>query len=587
MNMQTLIVRQARVVRPARACRMPLLISLTLAAAMLVPAPAALGQVGGSSPESSSAPVRLGSADPDDQVQVDLILAERDPAAGAAYLAAMSDPGSPDYRHFLTAAESGARFGPTDATIACIAQALAAAGLQVISMPPQRTRLVVSGTAAAMGAFLGLTIDSFQDPRTGLTYHASTSEPVVPANLRDVVVGVTGLSRYLPVSGIDPAAAPPPPGRGLKPVDLARAYDFQTLWDQGIDGTGTSIAVLQFGIDTDEDLAVFDATFGIEGPAPERIPVSGGLEGAPASFGVEATLDTQVLRAVAPGAQLLVYGFPATTSFGAAMDAIVEDGRAQIVSVSFGKCYAPGYVSLSEVLDAQQSLQRAAQAGVSLFAASGDWGAYSCHAFDRTDGQVSTFFPACTDNVVSVGGTALEVRDDGSYLRETGWEDYLTTGGSGGGEADVTGSDGQPLEPLPPFQVGVAGIDQSGSRQCPDVAAAADSDTGYVLFFTDPETGVGEWKMVGGTSASAPFWAGVMALVLQRANAAGIDRLGYVTPLLYQVAQDHPEAFHDVTRGGNLLDSASPGWDRATGLGSPDVAVLSRHILEALGGAAP
>lgn|GEM_PF-1164430 len=578
-------MNQLRSITRPRGGRLVLLLGLSLVATAIAPGPMALAQGSDPAAPSSFAPVSLGTADPADRVEVNLLLAERDPAAATAYLTAQRDPASPDYRHFLTAAESGTRFGATDEAIARVSVALSAAGLDIVSMPPQRSRLVVGGSVAAVGAFLGLAIESYQDPRTGIVYHATTGEATVPAALADVVVGVTGLSRYLPVSAIDPADAPPPPARGLKPADLAKAYGFQSLWDQGIDGTGTTVAILQFGIDTDADLAVFDATFGIEGPLPERIPVSGGLEGAPASFGVEATLDTQVLRAVAPGAQILVYGFPSTTTFGSAMDAIVADGRAQLVSVSYGKCYAPGYVGLDEIIEAQASLEKAAIAGVSLFAASGDWGAFSCHAFDKTDGQVSTFFPACTDNVVSVGGTLLEVREDGTYLRETGWEDYLTTSGTGGGAADVNGPDG-PLEPLPDFQKGVPGVDQSGARQCPDVSAAADSDTGYLLFYTDPATGVAGWQMVGGTSASAPFWAGAMALVQQQTQAAGIERLGFLTPLFYQIAQTHPAAFHDVTRGGNLLDSATPGWDRATGLGSPDLAVLSQAILETLGGIA-
>ncbi len=573
--------------RPLRRRGTGLLLAIvSVAAALVAPGALAIAQQPPShapAPVSSGAPLDLGSAAPTDQVEVNLILAERDPAGSKAFLAAQADPASPDYRHLLTAAESGARFGPTDATLERITAAVGAAGLAVVSMPPQRTRLVVSGTAADVGSFLGLSVDTYQDPRTGITYHASATDAVVPAALRDVVLGVTGLSRYLPVSGIDPADAPPPPARGLTPADLARAYGFQSLWDKGIDGTGTTVALLQFGVDTDEDLAVFDAAFGVHGPLPERIAVGTGLVGAPADFGTEATLDTQVLRAVAPGAQILVYGFPAATTFGAAIDRIVADGRAQIVSVSYGKCYAPGYVSGDEVTEAQQSLRAAAAAGVTLFAASGDWGAFSCHAFDKTDPQVSSFFPSCTDNVASVGGTNLEVGDDGGYLRETAWEDYLTTSGTGGGSS-FQFPDGTFADPLPDFQQGVAGVDQAGGRQCPDVAAAADSDTGYLLFYTDPETGVGEWKMVGGTSASAPFWAGVMALVQQQTQAAGIDKLGFLTPLLYQVAQSHPEAFHDVSRGGNLVDTAGAGWDKATGLGSPDVEVLSNAIVEALGG---
>ncbi|MEZ4595908.1 MAG: S8 family serine peptidase [Chloroflexota bacterium] len=132
---------------------------------------------------------------------------------------------------------------------------------------------------------------------------------------------------------------------------------------------------------------------------------------------------------------------------------------------------------------------------------------------------------------------------------------------------------------------GFAGIDQGVTgRFCPDVAAAADGDTGYLLFETDAESGEAGWKMVGGTSAAAPFWAGVMALVQQKAQAAGIERLGFLTPLLYQIAVSHPEAFHDVVRGGNLLDDAVTGWDRATGIGTPVVSVLADAVVEALGG---
>ncbi|MET0772382.1 MAG: S53 family peptidase [Candidatus Limnocylindrales bacterium] len=530
------------------------------------------------------APGSLGPADAAARVDFDLVLADRDPAAFDRFRAALYDPASPDYRRFLTPQQIGERFGPTDATLDQVRAAVASADLTVVSVPPQRSRMSVSGTAAAASAFLGVTIERWQDPGSGLAYHATTGSPAVPAALADAVIAVEGLSPVLPASAVDPADAPPVPARGLTPPDLARAYDFQSLWDQGIDGTGTTVGILQFGVDTDEDLAVFDAAFGIEGPTPIRVPIDGGLEDAPAKFGTEAALDTQVVRAVAPGTQIIVYGFPATTSFGAAMDAIVTDGRTQLVSVSYGKCYAAGYVGLDEVLGTQEALKDAAAAGISLFAASGDWGAYSCHTFDNTDHRVSTFFPACTDNVVSVGGTLLELNADGTYKRETGWEDYLVTGGTGGGVASVNGPDG-PLEQLPPYQQGYPGVEQSVTgRFCPDVAAVADGDTGYLLFETSQETGEPGWKMVGGTSGAAPFWAGVMALIQQKAQAEGVTQLGFLTPLFYQLAQSHPQAFHDIVRGGNLLHDAGPGWDAATGVGTPIVSVLADAVIETLQG---
>ena len=152
---------------------------------------------------------------------------------------------------------------------------------------------------------------------------------------------------------------------------------------------------------------------------------------------------------------------------------------------------------------------------------------------------------------------------------------------------------------MPAYQVGVPGVEETltaraefgdvdalwrGRRACPDIAAAADSDTGYLLFQTDLETGVADWKMIGGTSASAPMWAAAMALVQQKAQQAGIERIGFVTPLLYQISASHPEVFNDVTRGGNLVDVAHAGWDAATGLGSPNVALLADAVIETLGG---
>lgn len=552
-----------------------------LMAVAALPAAAPVAAQGGTI-TNELAPSSLGIADPDTRITFDLVLAARDPEASRQYAADLYDPASPDYRRFLSPEQIGERFGPTDETLAQVRRVVTDAGLEVVSVPPQRTRLIASGSADAVGAFLGVPIETFQDARTGSTYHAAATEPVVPASLATVVTGVAGLARWLPSSAIAPADAPPPPARGLKPADLALAYDYQSLWDQGIDGTGTTVGIIQFGIDTDEDLAVFDATFGLEGPLPDRVAVNGGLGDAPASFGVEAALDTQVVRAVAPGTQIIIYGFPATTSFGSAMDAVIEDGRTQIVSVSYGKCYAPGYIGLQEVLDTQRALEVATQAGISLFAASGDWGAFSCHTFDKSDHQVSTFFPACTNNVVSVGGTLLELHADGTYFRETGWEDYLITGGTGGGRANVNGPDG-PLERMPPYQVGVAGIDQSmDARHCPDVAAAADTDTGYLLFYTDPATGEGDWQMVGGTSAAAPFWAGIMALTLQKGQAQGVQCLGFLTPLFYELAQSRPDAFHDIVRGGNLLDRSGVGWDAATGVGSPVVSVLADAVIDSL-----
>jgi kumamolisin len=526
----------------------------------------------------SSQPQVLGQGDRSAVIEIGLGLRSRDPEGEQAFLEDLYDPSSPDYRQFLTPEQIGQRFGISDADLDWLTAELEAAGLSVVGTYPQRTSIRVQGSVAALEAFVGTPIEQLRDGRNGAVYYAASGTPSVPAGLGHLLTGVTGLDRHLPVGAIDPSAAPPPPDRGLKPTDLARAYGFESMWQSGITGDGTAVAILQFGVDTDQDLAVFDAAFGISGPVPERIPVGEGLVNAPADFATEAVLDTQVVRAVAPDAQILVFGADVTAGFAAIVDAIVADGRAKVASLSYGQCFAPGYVSQGSLDSGARSFAAAAQAGVSIFAASGDWGAFSCHAFVESDHQVSTFWPSCADNIVSVGGTFLKVRDDGSYREEIGWQDYLVTGGTGGGV--------NPLEARPAYQTGVPGIDNdrsNGNRQCPDVAASADPDTGYLVFETDPDAGP-VWKMIGGTSAAAPMWAGSMALVEQYAAGQGIDQLGFLNPMFYRIAGTTPGAFHDVIRGGNLLDVSGPGWDYATGLGSPNLQVLADAIVQELQG---
>ena len=520
------------------------------------------------------APVVVGPADPAAVLEVGLALRGHDPAGLERAVAELSDPAAPGYGQVYTPAELGDRFGLAAADEDQLVATLTAAGLTVTGRVPQRTSLRVRGTVADLQRVLGLELQQMTDPRTGDGYIASGSVPVVPSSLAGAVSGILGLEPRLPVSAVDPAAAPTPPARGLTPQDLAKVYDFLPLWEAGITGAGQDVAILQFGVDTDEDLAVYDAAFGLSGPVPERITVGDGLVDAPADFGPEAALDTQVVRGAAPGAQILVFGFARTFSMAIAVDEIVADGRAKVISLSYGKCFKPGeYISQLEVDLGRESLARAALAGVSIYAASGDWGAFSCHVFEPTDHRESTFWPSCTDNVVSVGGTYLETREDGSYLRETGWQDYLTTGGTGGGFSHD--------DPMPDWQQGpgVQNDRSNGNRQCPDVAAVADPDTGYLIFVTDQETGEAGWRTIGGTSAAAPLWAGIQALMQEAASEQGIEALGFMPPRYYRIAQSDPAAFNDVVRGGNLVDQATPGWDFATGVGSPNVVALTDAVI--------
>ena len=278
------------------------------------------------------------------------------------------------------------------------------------------------------------------------------------------------------------------------------------------------------------------------------------------------TLDIDVVRSVAPRAQILNFEAPndGTVGFAEMVDAIVADGRASIISVSWGLCDTDDRLSPIGRLRGERAFQAMAAAGISLYAASGDWGAYSCSVRDPSDHRVTVFWPASSPYVVSVGGTFLAVREDGSYLDEAGWEDYLSTGGTGGGlnprrPRGRTGSAGSASRTTRP--TALASCPTSPRPRTPTPATPC----------TSPRTDEGEgWTMVGGTSGAAPFWAAITALFGEVTARAGVGPIGFMNPILYSIAEtaEPNTVLHDVVRGGDLLHRATPGWDYATGLGT-------------------
>jgi kumamolisin len=203
---------------------------------------------------------------------------------------------------------------------------------------------------------------------------------------------------------------------------------------------------------------------------------------------------------------------------------------------------------------------------------SGDNGAYDC--LDEPDGLARDFtvaadYPAVSPHVIAVGGTYLSLHKDGSYLGEVAWQDPLGQAGSGGGLSTVFAKPGWQAGP------GVANDHSNGERQVPDVAGPGDPASGMFVISD------GEDEVVGGTSAATPFWAGSMVLAQQLAAKDGAGKLGFLDPVLYALAAAHQDGslFHDVTAGANLLYPATPGWDYATGWGSPRLDALVPAIV--------
>ena len=483
-----------------------------------------------------------------------------------AYARSVGDPSSPDYGRFLSAAEIGARFGLHDADLQRLTTWAAEHALAVTATSPQRLALSMSAPARTIESVFAVTLRDFTDAR-GRTFHAPAGVATLPAELDGLVTTVAGLdARPSEQPAFRPIAAGP--AGGMTPAIIDRAFEFEGLRALGLHGEGQTVAIVSLDTFDPTDVAEFDRLAGTAGPPVQRVAVNGGVA-TPGDDQVEVNLDIDIVRAIAPKAQIIDYEAPNKGgALAAIIDRVVQDGRADVASISWGSCEAnraPDGMSRLAT-----SMAAAAAAGVTVFVASGDHGAYGCINNDREDLRISVDSPASDPNVVAVGGTYASMLPDGTYIEEVAWEDPLTGWAPGGGVSTYY------QRPAWQTGLGVSNARSNGMRQVPDVAGPADPGSGFLT------VSEGEASSGGGTSASSPFWAGYTILVRQLAASEGQQGLGALGPTLYAVAAEQPSGavFHDITRGGNLFDNATPGWDYATGLGTPRGTPLARAIVD-------
>lgn len=526
-------------------------------------------------PDQEETTMRLGPSDPDELVDFQVILSQPGRAELDVFLAEVADPASPRYWRYLDPEAFGQRFGLPDEAVEAVASSLEAAGLEVLRRDAGRTFLAARGRVSDVNALFGIELVDHLDAKLG-RYRVPDVEPLVPAELRDSVLGIAGLDT---TPRIRPMFVPPfadvPMGE-LLPRAGALAYDYAPLHDAGITGQGQTVAILSFDTFLDSDVAAFDAAVGVTAPPVERRPVPQDYEAVLGDGSVEVNLDIDVVRAIAPAAQIINYEAANATGFAEVFAAILDDGRADIISVSWGACEVDAPAISRAFIDIE--LERAFAQGVSIFASSGDTGVFSCaHRRDDDDERVSGVYPSTSPQAISVGGTFLWVREDGTYLREAAWEEPFGKVATGGGPSGSYERPGWQVAP---------GVDTSPGalRQTPDVAGPADGESGYVMVHTPAGATEPVRGTASGTSAAPPFWAASMILIRQLAEQEGVGPLGTLGPTLYEPAAQpaDPPLFHDVELGGNLRDDAGPGWDAATGLGSPDVTALARAIIELL-----
>jgi kumamolisin len=434
---------------------------------------------------------------------------------------------------------------------------------------------VLQGTPDHVGDAFGVEVHDYRGQR-GQEFYASPQQPEVPAALRDVVTQLGRILSYTPHHESRPDILPlDVPDRGLSSAALLNTYNAAGMARDGFTGKGTTIVIFAFNGFAQSDLDAFSTMNGLPQFTPKLV---GDQLGEP--YG-ETTMDLEVAHAIAPDAQKVVVNARPTVQGDGAFQKIgqmFEDtdrqfpGAIWTLSIGWG---CDRLITAADLAPVRSALANAHTHGTTAFNASGDLAGLECKGGDDWDSppgpsDIGLDSIASLPEMTSVGGTTLSTDANGRWLAEQAWFDVPLSQGTGGGVSS--------LFDLPPWQEVAAGqipADRNtGKRLTPDIAAVADPFTGVKIVLN------GDTVVGGGTSQSAPIWAGLAAVMTQYLTANGGSGIGDINPLLYRIAEGAQlPAFRDVTLGGNAVDTAGPGYDLVSGLGTPDVDNLARNLL--------
>jgi kumamolisin len=501
--------------------------------------------VSGSEREPLPGAKATGPVDPNERFEVSLLLRSQQSGADLDKLAGDLGAAAPSARRHLSRDDFERTAGTAESDIAAVEAFAHEHGLDVTEVSAARRTVVLSGTAASFGQAFSVDLQNYEHP--GGTYRGRTGPVHVPTALDGIVVGVFGLDDRPQAKPHFRSAAAAGAGAAFTPVDIAHLYDFPT----GLDGTSQTIGILELGGGYKvADLKHYFKGLGIAEPSISAVSVDHGHNhptGSANGPDGEVMLDIEVAGAVAPKARIVVYFAPNTDrGFFDALTTAIHDNvrRPSVISISWGGPESTWTAQAMLAFD--QAAQAAAALGVTICAAAGDGGSDD----GVGDGRPHVDFPASSPHILACGGTRL-VANGGTITSETVWNDGAGAGATGGGFSTQFA--------LPGWQSGVkVPSGTTPGRGVPDVAGDADPATGYEVQVD------GQTLVFGGTSAVAPLWAGLIALINQHLGSP----IGYLNPVLYSTAS--PSAFHDITQGSNGAYSAGPGWDPCTGLGSPD-----------------
>jgi hypothetical protein len=499
------------------------------------------------------------------------------------------DPQSPSYHQYLSLEEFTGKFGPTQQDYQKAIDFAHANGLKVSSTYSNRIIVDMEGAVPDVEKALHVTIRTYQHPTENREFYAPDTEPSL--DLAVPLMNITGLDNYhvprrtshrKPVqSAANTTSAknstpngPTPDGfsgpTGYSPADLRNAYVPGTT----LSGAGQSVGLLELSTDlylpftggfNNSDITNFEHEFGLPASSVTTVPVAGGLVFAQGDAQAECTIDIEEVMDIAPGAS--IYVFEGGVYGNDVLSAMVSYTSIKQFSSSWTFDQDPNY-------GGDFLLMEMAAQGQSFFQSSGDSESYL-----NPSGAVG--WPQDSPYATVVGGTTLTMNGSGiSYASETVWNEFPSTHsdvGSGGGISSSLGG----YYPIPYWQQAVSMSANGGSttyRNSPDVASVAYGIDVYV-----DGMDVGD----GGTSVSAPLWAGFMALVNQQAASLGNPSPGFINPAIYAIGDGtgntpYADAFHDITTGNNDAGPSSSegypavaGYDLCTGWGTPTIGLIN------------
>lgn len=552
-----------------------------------------------------------GAASQGEQMDISIILKTHsyNGQSLASFVQSTEATTSANYHHFLTANEFVQDFAPSSADVKSVENFLTSQGLTVTNTYANNLVIQATGSVGAIESAFNVSINQYEHGNK--TFLANSSDPQVPSSISGLILGITGLTTFTDLKTstmnqssytnqtsqvkMDASGAPAEAPGQYGPAQVRSFYNINPLYTKAT-GQGQTIGIATLANFNPSDAYTYWKTYGVS-TSQNRItviPVDGGFPAGVHQPGAgETTLDVQQSGSMAPGAHINVYEAPNTNpGFVDLFYKVASDDQVSVMSTSWGEW--EGYETPAYHLMMDQAFQEGAAEGISMFASSGDSGAYDQN---YNQNKLAVDSPASDPFITAAGGTTYPA-NLGFYTvpQESVWGwDYILNNyqsfntmygtsfsygqaksifypvGGGGGISSSWAT--------PWYQKGLAGVN-AGGRNVPDISLNADPFTGYTEYDTFGPGNNGWQAGWGGTSFVAPQLAGITALMDSYLGT----RLGFLNPMLYQLAAS-PNAygtssspFHDITAGDNWYYSGVKGYDDGSGIGSVNVANLASAI---------